>query len=639
MSKQRLIHQFAYLSFAVALPLVGATPACAVDEQLAIQIADAQANYRPVTPEEVEEARSELASAAVQLEQFLRPGSRKGEAWKRYLKWQNVQDALAAERPNLGGLQDSLDKFRSGANGLNLPLFRRAASAIERYVDYANIARAPDQNDFIAKQLEVVTKYLDRNASQPSARARFEIERRLDFLTGIGRAQALTSTLNNQFNKPNVRLEVSENFLSKVVSKRVNDVAPVTDRILGTNIRGTGRTSGYVTLQTIPNMQRAAILLSLNGVTYSETNGYKDPVVIRSSGTTRFAATKRIELEDSNFWNYPTKVNATTSTKTRSVKKQGGGFGSRLVAKIGEKKVAEKKPQSNAIAARHAETRVGDNFEEELLPKLQDARFEYLEQFKKPLSERNAEPKYVSFSSTDRSVNVDVLQAGRGQLGADTSPPAFAAGHDTSVCLHESGAANFASAILAGATLSQKTREGNPKLDVELPKALRKAIDEAREEAETEPAEDDDREFKPWSITFRRQRPVTLEFQDQHVKIRIHATEINVAEDTYRGWDIVVDYAIHVENGGLVMNRDGDIEVIPSSFDPEDGGKLSGRQVGLRGVLAKELNRQADSGRGFPEEIEIPMLDLPNDIAQHGPLMLQDASSDGGWLSLGWMLP
>lgn len=639
MTTQRLFRQFACLTFAAALPLVGAAPACAVDEQLARQIAEAEANYRPVTPEEVEQAKSELAAAAMQLEQFLRPGSRKGEAWKRYLKWQNVQDALAAERPNVSSLQDTLDRFRSAANGLTLPPFRRAASAIERYVDYANIARAPDQNDFIAKQLEVVTKYLDRNAAQPSARARFEIERRLDFLAGIGRAQALTSALNNQFGRPNVRLEVSENMLSRIVSKPVDDVAPVTDCILGTSIRGTGRTTGYVTLQTVPNMQRAAILLSLNGVTLSETNGYKDPVVIRSSGTTRFNATKRIELEDSNFWNYPTKVSAKTATKTRSVKKQGGGFGSRFIAKIGEKKVAEKKPQSNYIAARHAETRVGDNFEEELLPKLQDARFEYLEQFKKPLAERNAEPKYVSFSSTDHSVNVDVLQAGRGQLGADSSPPAFAGGHDATVRLHESGAANFAAAILAGATLSQKTRESDPKLDVELPKALRKAIDEAREEAETEPAEDDDREFKPWSITFRRQRPLTLEFQDQHVKIRVHATEINVAEDTYRGWDIVVDYAIYVQNGGLMMQRDGDIEVIPSAFDPDDGGKLSGRQVGLRGVLAKELNRQADAGRGFPEEIELPMLDLPGDIAHHGPLMLRDAASSNGWLSLGWMLP
>lgn len=631
--------QFAFAVFAATWLALAPAPSRAADEQLALQMADAQTNYRPVTPEEVEQARAELASVAFQLEQFLRPGSRKGEAWKDYLKWQGVQDSLASERPDIGDLQDSLDKFRSGANGLNLPPFRRAAKALERYVDYASIGRVKDQNEFIAKQFEVMNKYLDRYAAKPTARARFEVERRLDFLTGIGRATSLTSTLNNRFSRPNVRVEVSESFLNQIASKPVDDVAPVRDCILGTTIRGTGRTAGYVQLQTVPNTQRAAILLSLSGTTYSETNGYKDPVVIRSSGTTRFTASKRVEFEDTNFWNYPINVAARTSTKTRSVKKQGGGFGSRFIEKIGEKKVAEKKPQSNYIAARHAEERIGDSFEEELLPKLQDARFEYLEQFKKPLAERDAEPRYVSFSSTDHSVNVDLLQAGRGQLGADSSPPPLSVGHDASVKVHESGAANLASAILAGATLSQKTRDGNPKLDVELPKALRKAIDEAREEAETEPAADGDREFKPWSITFRRQRPVTLEFQDQRVAIRVHATEINVAEDRYRGWDIVVDYGIYVQNGGLMMQRDGNIEVIPSAFDPEDGGKLSGRQVGLRGVLAKELNRQADSGKGFPEEIEIPMLDLPGEIAHHGPLVLHEAASTDGWLSLGWQLP
>jgi hypothetical protein len=33
------------------------------------------------------------------------------------------------------------------------------------------------------------------------------------------------------------------------------------------------------------------------------------------------------------------------------------------------------------------------------------------------------------------------------------------------------------------------------------------------------------------------------------------------------------------------------------------------------------------------------VLELPENLAKHGPLLLQDASSDSGWLSLGWVLP
>ncbi len=630
----------AWVGLAVAILLTCSSPAEAVSEQMAATIEQAKSGFDPVTAEEVASARQSLVDAAQQLETFLVPGSQRGEAWKRYLKWDGVQQSLAdTDRPNLGAIAQSLNRFRSGAAGLELTPYQRVATAMEKYLDLSTISRARDQQAFIDRQLELLVKYLDRYAEDGSTRARFEIERRLDFFSGIGRATELTSTLRNEFNHPNFRAEISERFLQRVASKPVDDVSPVRDCILGTTIRGTGHTTGSVSLSTVPNSRQAELLLTLDGVTRSETNGYNDPVVIRSSGTTPFTATKRIAMEDSDFWNYPTRVSATTSTVTRSVKKQGGGIGSRLIERIGEKQVAEKKPQANRIAARHAEDRISDNLEEELLPKLQDARYEYENQFKKPLAVRNAEPRMVAFSTTDHSLNFDLLQAGRGELGAEATPPAFPTGHDLAVRVHETGAANMASVILAGATLSQKTKDGHPKLNVELPKALRKAIDEAREEADDEPDEDDGREFKPWSLTFRRLRPVTLDFQDQKVVIRVHAARIEVQDDTYDGWDIEVTYGLHVQNGGLILVRDGEIEVVPSSFDPADGGGLSGRQVATRGVLAKELNRQADSGRGFPEEIEIPMIDLPENIQEHGPLLMQDASSESGWLQLGWLLP
>ncbi len=633
----QLTHRFVALLLGL---LVLTTTATAIDEQTAQLIEQTKADYQPVTPEEVDRARSELAGAAVELEQFLVPGSDRGERWKQYLQWQGVQKALTeGAQPNLSELRSSLDKFRSGAVGLDLPPFLRTAAAIQRYADLATIERAGDQHAFVDRQLALLTKYIDRYEQQPSGRARFEIERRIDFFVGIDRATALTTYLLGRFNQPNICSEVSERFLNRVGSRPVDDVGPVTDCILGTSIRGTGHTTGEVTIETVPSPDRALLVLHLTGVTHSETRGYNSPVVIRSSGTTPFTATKRIGLQDTNFWNYPAKVTATTATITRSVKKQGGGLGSNLVARIGEQRVAEKKPQADRIAARHAEERIGRKLDDELLPRLQDARYEYEQQFKQPLAVRDAEPRSIVFSTTDHSLNVTMLEAGRGELGSDTAPPAFDGTHDVAIRVHDSGASNMASAILGGATLSQGTRESDPELDVDLPQALQEAFDKAREENADEQVIDDEREFKPWSIRFRRQRPVTVEFADEHVNLRLHASRITVADDTYDGWDIVVRYGMHAQHGGLILVRVGEIEVIPSGFDPADGGGLNSRQVSTRGVLAKELNRQAEAGRGFPEEITLPMIDLPDDMAEHGPLLLQHSSSKDGWLSLGWVLP
>lgn len=612
----------------------------AADEAISALIDQAKANYQPVTSEEVEAAQDELSAAALELEQFLIPGSGRGERWKKYLDWQSVQDSLAeGAEPNLVGLRTTLDKLRSGTPGTELPPFRHAAAAIQKFVDFATVARARDQRAFVDRQLDLLKKYVDRYEFDHSPRARFEIERRIDFFTGIDRATELTTALRDRFDQPNVHAEVSEHFLSRVASESIDRVGPVKDCILGTSIRGTGHTTGSVAIETLSSPSRAAVLIHLAGITLSETCGYNDPVVIRSSGTTPFTATKRIELEDANFWNYPTRVSAKTSTITRSVQKQGGGFGSKIIAKIGEKKVTEKKPQANYIASRHAEERIAEKLEKDLLPKLQDARYEYEHQFKKPLAMRDAEPQSIVFSSTDHSLSLDLLQAVRGELGADTPPTAFPEGYDVALRVHETGAANFASALLAGARLSKKTKDSDPKLDVELPKSLRDAIHEAREDAVADSAAAEEIQFKPWSIRFRRQRPLSFRFFDNLVMIRLHAARITAGDDTYDGWDIVVKYGLHVQNGGLMLVRDGEIEVIPTAFDPADGGGLTNRQVGLRGNLAKELNRQAEAGRGFAEEFEIPMIDLPEKIADRGPLMLQDATSQDGWLSLGWMLP
>ncbi|QDU58869.1 hypothetical protein [Aeoliella mucimassa] len=631
--------QLACWTFAAVTLIAAPLTTFAVDGELATAIEEAKTKYQPVSPEELETQREELAAAATELETLLIPGSDRGERWKRYLKWEGVKKNIDNPAdPDLQALAETLDKLRSGADGTELPAFRRVREAIDRYLSLVNIGRVNDQQRAVARQLELLTKYLDRYESEPSARARYEIERRLEFFSSIDRTPKLNELLNERFGHANLQTQISETIINKLLSEPVDNNSPVNDCILGTSIHGTGWTTASVSIDLMPNDEKASLKMTLEGVTQSQTVGYNGPVVIRSSGTTPFTATKRLDFEDSNFWNYPAQVSATTRTVTQSVQKQGGGIGSRLISAIGERQVAEKKPQADAIASRHAEQRIAENMDDELLPKLQDARYEYLHSFKEPMADRDAEPGFVHFSSTDDALNVELLQAARGQLGADTTPEGLSAAYDVTVNLHETAVANIMTTYLGGATVEKATATSEPKLDVTLPEAVTKAIDKAREERE-EQASDDTDEFKPWSMQLRRQRPVTIEFLDNQVRLRLHATRLTAGDSTYDGWDIVTTYGMQVEDGGLTLVREGEIEVFPTAFDPADGKGLSGREVGLRGNLAKELNRQAESGRGFPKEINLPTLELPERIADKGPLLMQEAKSGNGWLSIGWNLP
>ena len=144
---------------------------------------------------------------------------------------------------------------------------------------------------------------------------------------------------------------------------------------------------------------------------------------------------------------------------------------------------------------------------------------------------------------------------------------------------------------------------------------------------------------RPWSITFRRKRPVSVEFSDEQIKLAVHTARIVSAGDRFDGWDLIVKYKLNPKNGGLFLLRSGDVDVLPTNFDPAAGRGLSTRQVGLRSNLIKVINDLTDQGDGFPKTLEMPMIELTGELADVGRLALRKSNSENGWLTLTWNLP
>ena len=93
------------------------------------------------------------------------------------------------------------------------------------------------------------------------------------------------------------------------------------------------------------------------------------------------------------------------------------------------------------------------------------------------------------------------------------------------------------------------------------------------------------------------------------------------------------------QNGGLLLTRSGDVDVLPTNFDPATGRGLSTRQVGLRSNLIKVINDLTNQGDGFPKTLEMPMIRLAGELADLGTLALEGSKSENGWLTLTWNLP
>ena len=178
-----------------------------------------------------------------------------------------------------------------------------------------------------------------------------------------------------------------------------------------------------MSLDTIPNDNKAVIKLTTDGRVVSQNVGHNGPAVIRSTGYTDFDATQLVEFTDSSFRALPAKVSATTRSNIHSVSKAGGGAGRRIVANVGMQKAHEKQGQANRIAADHAETRIARRMTEKIDERLDKAWKRYQNDYRLPLERRGELPQHTRFSTTDSALAFETTQANRGQLAAPVRRP------------------------------------------------------------------------------------------------------------------------------------------------------------------------------------------------------------------------
>ncbi|MCI0380991.1 MAG: hypothetical protein L0215_25685, partial [Gemmataceae bacterium] len=590
----------------------------------------APASFTPVTDKELADARADLDARMKAVEQFVRPSSENGKKWLKYLRWDDLKNALAAEgAPDLRALATTYQRLNRDENGLELSAFRRLADALQRFMQLSRIAQQPDQAKYFGSQLDRLRTQLDEYRGTPTDATAVEIGSRLAFIEGLNTAPDLVAAVRREFVRPNAFMDIATELIAEG-AEPINRREPVRDCILGTSIRSDAHTTGSVGVATIPSDDKAVIEFISEGRTNSRNVGNNGPAVIRSTANTDFTATKRVELSDAEFSATASRSHATTDTHFQSVSKRGGGLGSRLVSNIGWKRAHQNERRAESIAADHAEDRIDRRFNDELNEEVQKARERYENDYRRPLERRGAVPKHIRFSSDKDSVNLEVAQASASQLGAAGAPPDAPSGHDMSMRLHDSAVNNYSANLLGGATASQTEPDEDLKFDVKLPDWMKDAWKNRKTEATDSPA--DAGPFKPYSLRFRDGRPLSVDFADGKVKLTIHISRLKSGEETFANWDVTGIYIPELSDGGILLRRDGDLVMLPADFK----GSLSSRQVAERSNLEKELNARSAQGRGFPKTVEFEALQPEDNLKTAGPLEYNQFNSDGGWLTVAW---
>lgn len=566
-----------------------------------------EANFRPITDADVVSSKAAVVAAADKLGEYLSGAN--GAAWKKYLQWPDLEAQLKADKPDLEVLAGIYRKFTADQVGLELPIFANVADTLERYI---NDAAAHDETlrDQFAEQLKGLSTALEQYAKQPSEDLAIDIGTRLGWLESRRQVPVLVRVIRGQLSRNNLLVVASERLVGAGIEQPLDEVTPVRDYILGTDIRGNGHMVGKVTVELVPSDDSAMFDTMLSGVVNSRTVGQNGPATIYSNGATAINGRKRIVINDQGFASYPATAAARTNTLVTGI----GGSG--IVQRVASRKVGEQKSQGERIAADHAADRARLRMDKQINEQMAEAHFNFQNKVRNPLLRRRELPE-MKFRSTTDNLLFDMLAANRNQIAASTAPPAINVENDLAVQVHETTINNLAASLLGGVTLEEEE--------------LQKRVVEMRGSLPDSLKSDEERD--PWSITFARNQPVSVKIGDDALQITIRGQRYTSGDQEFRAMNVTANYKIALtepnEQGirGIKLVRQGELVIVP----PGEPRRLSGREITLRTLLEKRF------GKLFEPEVVYDGLILPGRWREAGILDTKQLDVGGGWIALAWL--
>ncbi len=570
---------------------------------------DAKSQFRAIDEASVGEARRQVTQAATALDRFLAGGGRRtAEGWKEHLQWSQMQAELdESKTPDIRVLNSIIEIYQQDKAGLELPQFLAVQRRLRTLINRVQASSDPALADAYAANLETLAGLLEKDPQVRTTEDALVIGRTLGWLESAEQCPALIAAVRRHCAQPNLYVEVSGALIAKGINREVDDTTNVVDNILGTSIRGTAHTQGNVTVDLVPDPNRAAINIRLIGRIHSDTVGQNGPATLYTTGLTSVDAHKTLLIDAEGVHGQRAVAKCRTNTRIDDISV------GRLAENTAWSRASAQKPDAERVAARHAEQRVVrriDSQASELVTKATDG---FQNKFRSPLLRRGAYPELLQFSTTADQLLVKMAHASRFQVAAATPPPAIEQGRDLAVRVHQSLVGNISEAMIGGQTLTdERLAELVERLAHEVPEELQIAPDK-----------------EPWTITFSPSQPIATEFGDGRIKVTVTGTHFTRGEQEIREpMEIVVEYTIEKTSTGARLVRQGDV-----SAEYIRDGRQSVTQVAFKTFVRKKFDAL------FKDEIVTEGLTLPGRWEKAGKLQLEQLSISDGWVALAWLYP
>ncbi len=570
--------------------------------------------FRPLTDADVQDGLTRVKAAAAALDQRFASAGDSADGWKQYLSWDALKAELQKAKPDSRSLGDVYMKLAAGYEGLELKSFADLRTALAQYLAVAGSVGNGDLEAAYQQQIDDLTLEIKSLGPHPTTDATRKISEHLMWLESARQAPELVREVRSRFSAPNFHVQLSGELLETGVGGPIDDVAPIDDEILGTAVHGTGRTVGQTKVAIAPNPALATFDALLSAVNYSNNVGRNGPVCIYSTGQTCLAANKRLWLDASGLHAYPAAASARNSTTINNIVSIKGR---KLVERIAWKRAGKQLCEAESIASSHAAGRLGARIDAQSDPSIQKANEQFEAKGRKPLEERRAFPRELSFDTLASALEIHGLQAQASQLAAPSAPPELAGPAEISVRIHESMINNIAETVLTGMRLDDDmVQRVSLELLGRLPEQLKP-----------------DNNQEPFTIVFppenAREQPVTVSFGDGGFAVTLRGQQYFTGDQRQPGMNVTAAYKFVKTPEGFKAIRQGDLQIY--GFGQVPGAKRSLRQQGIYTAL------QAKFGKIFAAEIKLQGFKFASGkMAAAGQFVPQEIIARDGWLAVGY---
>lgn len=426
-------------------------------DELPQAIQEAKTTFVAADPEALKAAEGDVRAAFQALDKYLLPSNQR-PGWRKHLLLEGI-DTNEPASIDVARLERVRRQLHN-RHGRKLTPSARLQNAIRNY-QRLRLARDAEQAEFatvldrLAAAIGGYGQALNDAAQSKDDPQDRTAERRLvsalrvgdelAWLESHGQAKPVVDAVRRHWARPNLFGHTSEYLVSKGMERSVAETNPIHENILGTDVHGTGTTYGSTLAQLVPSTAYATIDLISSGTTYSNTVGYNSGASIFSTGTSQFAARKRMFLtgESTYFWGAAVNVCTHSNPNCVSSGRGHGGFITRIADRVAWNRVMQSVGAAEEESSRIAAGKIKGRMDQEAVKRSAESRENFDKKYRLALLDADAYPSLFRYSTTNKYLQMTQLQARSFELGAPNSPPAFVPEGDFAVQMHESMLENY----------------------------------------------------------------------------------------------------------------------------------------------------------------------------------------------------